>query len=87
MEFKQDFGVFIRARLRALNLTQSEAAQRGGFTRQSLVNWMSGDVKNMKLHNIVRLAGVLQVSPQYCLLYLCSELALDITSNSELVLE
>ena len=87
MEFEQDFGVFIRTRLRSLNLTQSEAANRGGFTRQSLVNWMSGDVQHMKLHNIVRLASVLQVSPYYCLQYLCSELKLDIKRDTNTFLE
>ncbi len=82
MEFEHDFGTFVRSRLQNLGISQSEAAKRGGFSRQSLINWMNGDVKHIELQNIVRLAGVLEISPYYCLQYLCSQLALDIKSDA-----
>lgn len=81
MELEQDFGTFIRVRLRGVGLSQSEAAKRGGFSRQSLLNWMNGDVRRIELMNIVRLANVLDVSPYYCLQRVCRQLSLEIRSD------
>jgi len=73
-------GTFILQRLKTLNLTQVEAAEKGGFTRQSIGNWINGNVKSMQLDNIISLALVLQVSPYYLLQMICREIDFDMTS-------
>lgn len=86
MEFDQEFGAFIRMRLREQGISQSDAARQGGFSRQSLLNWMNGDVQRIELLNIVRLALVLDITPYYCLQYLCSQLNLPIRSDAQTLL-
>jgi len=75
-----DLGLYLRRSLLKNGLSQSEAAKRGGFSRQSLSNWMNGDVRKMELESIVRLSTVLDIAPYSLLQKLCRQLNLCIES-------
>ncbi len=75
-----EVGKFILQRLNTLNLTQVEAAEKGGFTRQSIGNWVNGNVKSIRLDNVVSLALVLEVAPYYLLQRICREIDVNLAS-------
>ena len=69
-----ELGRFVLRRLNEVGLSQAEAARRGAFTRQSLGNWINGNVRTVQLQSLVSLAGVLEVSPHHLLRLVCREM-------------
>ena len=70
------FGGFVLRRLAEKGLSQAEAARRSPFSRQSLTNWINGNVRRIELENIVALAVVLDVAPYFLLQLLAREIGI-----------
>ena len=77
-----EFGRFVLRRLNEAGLSQTEAARRGGFTRQSLGNWINGHVRTVQIRSVVSLAEVLDVSPYYLLRLVCREMGVHLIPDS-----
>lgn len=76
----RNFGDYVRLRLREVNISQAEAARKGGFSRQALAKWLRGEVRRIELQNIFSLAQVLNVAPYYLLQRVCSDLGVSMSS-------
>lgn len=64
---KDELALYIKLRLKKEGLSQSEAAARAGISRQSLNKIIKGDVTQVKLLTLIKLAGVLKEHPLHLL--------------------
>jgi transcriptional regulator with XRE-family HTH domain len=55
--------IFIRRRLRALHMTQSDLALHAGISRQALVKILGGEVRDPRISTVIGLARALQTAP------------------------
>ncbi len=58
---KVELAHFIKLSLKDAGLTQKEAARRAGISRQSLIKIINGEVSQVKLLTLIKLANVLNV--------------------------
>ena len=78
-----EFGDFLLKRLNEIGLSQSEAARRGSFTRQSLGNWVNGHVRAIQLRNILALSNVIGVPPYRLLQILCRDMGTSLHRDTQ----
>lgn len=58
---------FINCRCRALSVSKTEFARRGGFSRETLYRILRGDLQSATIDTIYRLAKASEVAPIYLL--------------------
>lgn len=58
-------GLRIRSRRSELDLTQAQLAQKAKCTKGAVSQWETGDVKNLRIARLFRVADALHVNPRW----------------------